>query len=153
MTTGLVKWLLDTNVVSESVQVRPSRAVLAWIGRQPDDLMAISMVTLAELRAGAAANPNELRRTKLTQWLDVTVASWLGERALPVTLEVLMDWLEVGDRLAKQGMTRNAADLLIAATARIHALIVVSRNVGDFAGTGVLVYDPWNDKTHRMELV
>ena len=111
------------------------------------------MVTLAELRAGAAANPNELRRTKLTQWLDVTVASWLGERALPVTLEVLMDWLEVGDRLAKQGMTRNAADLLIAATARIHALIVVSRNVGDFAGTGVLVYDPWNDETHRMELL
>jgi hypothetical protein len=38
-------------------------------------------------------------------------------------------------------------------TARVHGLIVVSRNVRDFAGTGVLVYDPWNDETHRMELL
>jgi predicted nucleic acid-binding protein len=146
-----VRWLLDTNVVSESIQPRPNRAVVAWIARQPDDLMAISMATLAELRHGAAANPNEQRRGELMQWLDVTVASWLGERTLPVTLEILMDWLDVGRRLARQGMTRNSADLLIAATARLHNLTIVSRNVPDFAGTGVVVYDPWTSETHRME--
>jgi toxin FitB len=148
-----VRWLLDTNVVSETVQPRPNRAVIAWIAGQPDELMAISMVTLAELREGAASNPNEQRRNALTQWLDVDVAAWLGERTLPVTLDILMDWLEVGHRLARQGMTRNSADLLIAATAREHGLIVVSRNARDFAGTGVVVYDPWNSETHRMELV
>jgi toxin FitB len=146
-----VRWLLDTNVVSESIQPRPNRAVVAWIARQPDDLMAISMVTLAELRHGAASNPNEQRRGELMQWLDVTVASWLGERTLPVTLEILTDWLDAGRRLARQGMTRNSADLLIAATARLHNLTIVSRNVPDFAGTGVVVYDPWTNETHRME--
>jgi toxin FitB len=147
-----VRWLLDTNVVSESIQPRPNRAVVAWIARQPDDLIAISMVTLAELRHGAASNPNEQRRGELMQWLDVTVASWLGERTLPVTLEILVDWLDTGRRLAGQGMTRNSADLLIAATARLHNLTIVSRNVPDFAGTGVVVYDPWNSETHHMEL-
>lgn len=146
-----MRWLLDTNVVSESIQARPNRAVVAWIARQPDDLMAISMVTLAELRHGAASNSNEQRRGELMQWLDVTVASWLGERTLPVTLEILMDWLDVGGRLARQGMTRNSADLLIAATARVNNLTIVSRNVPDFAGTGVVVYDPWTSETHRME--
>jgi predicted nucleic acid-binding protein len=146
-----VRWLLDTNVVSESVQPRPNRVVAAWIARQPDDLMAISMVTLAELREGAASNPNERRRGELLQWLDVTVTAWFAERTLPVTLEILMDWLDAGRRLARQGMTRNPADLLIAATARVHGLIIVSRNVRDFAGTGIVVYDPWTSETHRME--
>jgi predicted nucleic acid-binding protein len=143
---------LDTNVVSESIQVRPNRGVIAWIARQPDDLLAISAVTLAELRTGAASNPNERRRSELMEWLDVTIASWLGDRTLPVSLEILMDWLEVGDRLRGRGITRNPADLLIASTARVHNLIIASRNVRDFAGTGVVVYDPWNGETHRTEV-
>jgi predicted nucleic acid-binding protein len=148
-----VRWLLDTNVVSETVQPRPNRAVIAWIARQPLELMAISMVTLAELREGVASNRNEQRRIALTQWLDVDVQAWLGERTLPVTLEILVDWLDVGRNLSARGMTRNPADLLIAATAREHNLIIVSRNARDFVGTGVVVYDPWNSETHRMELV
>jgi predicted nucleic acid-binding protein len=51
----------------------------------------------------------------------------------------------------QQGMTRDPADLLIAATARVNGLIIVTRNVRDFAATGVVVYDPWNGETHRME--
>ncbi len=146
-----MRWLLDTNVVSETVQARPDRAVAAWIGRQPDELTAISMVTLAELRGGASSNADERQRSELTHWLDVSVMSWFGERILPVTLEILVDWLEIGHRLARQGMTRSSADLLIASTARVHDLIIVSRNVRDFAGTGVVVYDPWNNETHRTE--
>jgi predicted nucleic acid-binding protein len=79
--------------------------------------------------------------------MDTAVASWLGERTLPATLEILVDWLDLGRKLSAKGMTRNPADLLIAATARVHGLIVVSRKVRDFAGTGVVVYDPWNSET------
>jgi toxin FitB len=147
-----MRWLLDTNVVSESIQVRPNRDVTEWLARQAPDLLAISAVTLAELRTGATSSPNARRRGELMQWLDVTLASWLGDKTLPVTLEILMDWLEVGDRLRGRGITRNPADLLIASTARVHNLIIASRNVRDFAGTGVVVYDPWNSETHRTEL-
>jgi toxin FitB len=147
-----VRWLLDTNVVSEPGRSRPNRAVLDWLSRQPEDLVTISIVTLAELREGAARNADNVRRSELDSWVDGTVMSWLGERMLSVTLEILVDWLDVGRRLSARGMTRNSADLLIASTARIHGLILVSRNVRDFAGTGVVVYDPWNSETHRMEL-
>jgi predicted nucleic acid-binding protein len=143
---------LDTNVVSETALVRPNRTVLAWIARQPEDLVAISMVTLAELQEGIGSTADDRRRTQLTLWLERSVIPWLGERSLPVTLEILRTWLEVGRRLARKGIARNSADLLIAATADVHNLTVVSRNVRDFAGTGVIVYDPWNGKTHRTEL-
>jgi predicted nucleic acid-binding protein len=50
-----------------------------------------------------------------------------------------------------RGRPQSAPDLLIAATAQIHGLIIVSRNIRDFADTGVVVYDPWNGQTHRMD--
>jgi predicted nucleic acid-binding protein len=53
-------------------------------------------------------------------------------------------------RLAARRLARKAADTLIAATARVYGLTVVTRNVRDFADTGIVVYDPWHDKTHRM---
>jgi predicted nucleic acid-binding protein len=104
------------------------------------------------LREGAAIHIDQQRRSEFAEWLDTAVMPWLGERILPVTLEILVDWLDVGRRLSSRGMTRNPADLLIAATARVHGLIIVSRNTRDFVGTGVVVYDPWNSETHRMEL-
>jgi toxin FitB len=147
-----VRWLLDTNVVSETGRARPNRRVVAWFSQQAEELVGISIVTLAELREGAARHLDDRRRTELDQWVDASVLPWLGGRMLPVTLEILVEWLDLGRKLSAKGMTRNSADLLIAATARIHGLIIVSRNVRDFAGTGVIVYDPWNSETHRMGL-
>jgi hypothetical protein len=146
-----VRWLLDTNVVSETGRDRPNRQVLAWCSQQPQELVAISMVTLAELREGAAIHADSARGNRFAEWLETAVMPWLGERILPVTLEILVDWLDVGRKFSNKGMTRNPADLLIAATARAHNLIIVSRNVRDFTGTGVVVYDPWTSETHRME--
>lgn len=146
-----MRWLLDTNVVSETGRIRPNRAVTTWFSRQPEELVAISVVTLAELREGAKRHLDNRRRIELDQWVDTNVLPWLGERILPVTLEILVDWLDIGRKLSTKGMTRNSADLLIASTARVYNLVIVSRNARDFAGTGVVVYDPWNSETHRME--
>jgi predicted nucleic acid-binding protein len=68
-----------------------------------------------------------------------------------LTQDVLVDWLILSRKLAVRGISRTAPDLLIAATARVGDLTVVTRNVRDFADTGVVVYDPWNDQTHRMD--
>jgi predicted nucleic acid-binding protein len=143
---------LDTNVVSETGRVRPDRAVTAWFSRQSDELIAISIVTLAELREGAARHDDNQRRVELDHWVDAIVLPWLGDRVLPVTLDILVHWLDLGHKLSARGMTRNSADLLIASTARVHNLIIASRNARDFAGTGVVVYDPWTSETHRTEL-
>lgn len=146
-----MKWLLDTNVVSETTRRRPSQLVLDWIERQPADQLALSVVTHAELMDGVSSTPDEQRRHALREWLDTAVSDTFGDRILPLSVPVLLDWLQLSRRLASRRITRQAPDLLIAATARVHDLILVSRNLTDFAGTGVLLFDPWNDRHHQMD--
>jgi predicted nucleic acid-binding protein len=146
-----VKWLLDTNVVSEGVRKKPSSKVVSWIAAEPPRETAISIVTLAELREGALTVDDEAKSRLLTKWIDAEIVNSFGNRTLPITAEILIDWIGLSRRLRKKGNTRDPADLLIVATARVHNLTLVSRNARHFVGTGVVVYDPWNDETHRME--
>jgi predicted nucleic acid-binding protein len=148
-----VKWLLDTNVVSEATRDRPHRNVINWIAAQAPEELAISAVTLAELTDGATSNPNETRRRKLTSWIEVEVSNVFRDRTLSLTPDILIDWLRLGRRLRAAGRSTEAADLLIASTARVHNLTLVSRNVRDFADTGIVVYDPWSAKSHVMDAI
>lgn len=146
-----MKWLLDTNVVSESVRDQPNPVVLNWLVARAPDQIAVSLVTVAELQEGARSTLNSTRRRRLQQWLDQDFPASFADRILPLTSEILIDWLGLARRLATRGITRPAPDLLIASTARVHDLILVTRNTRDFANTGVVVYDPWSDETHQME--
>ena len=146
-----MKWLLDTNVVSETIRRRPSAAVMHWISRLTPSDAAISIVAMAELAESVSLAPDANHRRLLTQWLDTTIANWLGRRTLVLTREILVDWLKLSRQLARKRITRKAPDLMIASTARVHDLILVTRNVRDFADTGVVVYDPWSDETRHMD--
>jgi toxin FitB len=145
-----MRWLWDTNVVSEAMAKRPNPKVLNWMNLQAAGDSAISIVTLAELRAGAETAPGE-RRRQLNDWIEESVVTTFEGHILPLSLEIVTGWLAVGRRLAAKRITRDPADMLIAATARVHALIVVTRNMRDFAGTGITVYNPWTDETTRMD--
>jgi toxin FitB len=147
-----VKWLLDTNVVSETVKSRSNKRVLNWLAARVPTETGISIVTVAELRMGARTTASLARRRELTEWIEQQIETPFAERTLPLTTDILVEWLVLGRRNSAVGKTRAPADLLIAATARVHDLIVVTRNAKDFAGTGVLLYDPWDDKSHQMEL-
>ena len=146
-----MRWLLDTNVISENVQRRPYRPVVDWIASQASRELAISIVTLAELRDGAAFAANEERRRNLIEWIDSEVMTSFADRILPLTADVLMDWISLSRKLSAKGTPRVATDLLIASTARVHGLALVSRNLRDFVGTGLEVFNPWTGETHRME--
>jgi toxin FitB len=145
-----VKRLLDTNVISEAMRPRPSTAFLKWIDQQRLDELAISDVTLAELHYGVAHTLDREPRRRFQSWL-ASVAERFRGRTLPVTVDILTDWLDLGQQLRALGKPQSAPDLLIAATARVHGLTLVTRNVRDFADTGIVVYDPWTDRTQRMD--
>ena len=112
--------------------------------------MTISIVTLAEIREGIETAAVSERQT-LARWFEAEVEGRFLPHALPLSTEILIDWIGLSRKLAAERMMRKAADLLIASTARVHHLTLVTRNVRDFAGTGVVLYDPWNDKTHVMD--
>lgn len=145
-----MKWLLDTNVISEGIRIRPSAKVERWLAGTPREELVISAITLAELRDGAATASNPERRAVLNSWVEDEIAPRFNERTLSITDDTLIQWIRISRRLRRAGKGREASDLLLAATARVHNLTLVSRNVRDFADTGIVVYDPWNDQTHRM---
>jgi toxin FitB len=138
-----LKYLLDTNVISELRKVGDGKAdanVVAWIGAEDAAHFFISAITVLELERGVLSvqRRDAAQGARLRSWLDGQVRPEFAGRILTVddTVATRCAHLHVPDR-------RNEADALIAATALVHDMVVVTRNVRDFEGTGVVVVDPW----------
>lgn len=146
-----MKWLVDTNVISETARNSPNRTVMRVLSDFGRHDSGLSAVTLAELRVGIRTMPISSRRDRLEIWVSQEIERTFAGRVLPVTLDILVEWVALTRRLKAKGRSQYAADLLIAATARVHHLTLVTRNTRDFASTGVTVYNPWTDETPTME--
>ena len=146
-----MKWLLDTNVLSEPIRERPDRSVTRWLSEQPRALMTISLVTVAELQHGVLLTDDAQHAARLSRWVDEDIVSSFENRVLPITLDITIHWLELLRAFMALRQTRAPADLLLAATAHVHTLTLVTRNTRDFANTGITVYNPWTDETQQME--
>jgi len=137
--------LLDTNVVSELRKVRMGRAnanVARWAASTGSSTAYISVITAMELELGVlqVERRDPSQGAILRRWLQGQVLTEFEGRVLPIDLPVAQQCarLHVPD-------PKSERDALIAATGLIHGLTVVSRNVRDFAGTGVGVINPWED--------
>ncbi len=136
-------YVLDTNVVSELRRAGDGRAdsnVVAWIAAQDAGALFISALTLMELEIGVLRLDwrDPVQAAPLRRWLDEKVVPEFEGRTLPVDGPVAMRCagLHVPD-------PRSDRDALIAATALMHGMAVVTRNVADFAPTGVQIVNPW----------
>ena len=131
-------FLLDTNVVSELRRAKPHGAVLAWIRSVNDADLNVSAVTLGELQAGVelTREQDEAKAQELQDWVDLMAVSY---NVLPMDGAAFRMWAKL---IHRKSDTLNE-DAMIAAVARIHRLTVVTRNVGDFAGFGVPVFNPF----------
>jgi len=140
-----VSFLLDTNVISELVRPRPDPGLVEWLGECDEDRVFLSVVTLAELRYGIARLPVGRRRRSLEEWLHGELLQRFDGRILPVDDDVALTWGDVTAECAAAGRPIEAMDGLIAATARVHALDLVTRNARDFAAALMSVHNPWTD--------
>ncbi|WP_295823323.1 type II toxin-antitoxin system VapC family toxin [uncultured Deinococcus sp.] len=139
-------YLLDTNVISELRKVRNGLAapgVVAWEQTVRPAELFLSVITMQELEIGVLLLERKApeQGQVLRAWLDGQVLPAFADRILPVDTRVARQsaQLHVPD-------PKPVRDGLIAATALVHGLVVVTRNVRDFAGTGVAVVNPWEDK-------
>jgi predicted nucleic acid-binding protein len=138
-----VSFLLDTNAISEIRRGRDPN-VRAWAAAASDGDLHLSVLTLGEIRKGI-----ERLRVRDAPQAD-TFAAWLAElqtrfarRILPVDPRIAQEW----GRL-KSSTPRNTVDSLIAATARVHGLTVVTRNTANFEGCEVGLLNPWSYQPH-----
>lgn len=139
-----MNWLLDTCVLSELVKKAPRRQVLDWLAAQREDSLFVSVLSIGELEKGIARlPPSDPRSRSLRDWLETRVIPRFGPRLLPLDLEILRRWGRQAGGLVRRGHPAPALDGLLAATAQVHELRMVTRNVADFARWGVECHNPW----------
>jgi len=137
-----MSFLLDTNALSEISRKSPDSGFLTWYDATDDGLLFASAVTFGELRRGAALLQPGAKRTHVESHHRVAVTAY-ARRVISADLPVMVRWGELSADNRRNGRAPGMADEIIAATALVHELTVVTRNIADFQHAGCRVLSPW----------
>ncbi|GIO11218.1 ribonuclease VapC [Cohnella xylanilytica] len=138
-----MKYLLDTNVISELVKKEPNPSVLNWIDERDEAALFLSVITFGELQKGICKLSDKSRTERLQAWVDRDLTNRFEGRILPLDLDIFFTWGKIQGESEKSGTPLPVMDSLIAATAIAHNLTVVTRNVKDIERCQASVYNPW----------
>jgi len=134
-----VKYLVDANVLSEGTKPQPRAEVVGWLRRNERDI-AVDPIILGEIRFGINLLAAGSRRRRLELWFSRGVGAM---HCVPWDAATGLRWAKLLADLRAAGRSMPIKDSLIAATALVHELTIVTRNVRDFAAAGVKVTDPF----------
>lgn len=138
------RYLIDTNLVSEAVLPRPSETLLVWFGQQPDHTLFISTLTLAEIRRGILEKEPGRRRRDLEAWFAGPEGprSLFAGRILAFDEKAALEWARLMAEGTAAGRPRSALDMVLAATAAAHGMVVATANERHFRDVGVAWINP-----------
>jgi predicted nucleic acid-binding protein len=139
-----VNILIDTNVLSETVQLRPDVRVMQRLGQAAAGTLFVSAISIGEIVYGIAGMPKGAKKRALTDWLSSIERHYLGH-VLPVDTEVARIWGEITAACEAKGRAIHPEDGLIAATALRHGMHLMTRNTKDFIAAGVMLINPWEE--------
>jgi predicted nucleic acid-binding protein len=138
-----VNFLLDTNAVSEWVKPRPNPGLIRWMEAADEDRVFLSVISLAELRYGVERMVAGAPRSRLEGWLLHELPLRFEGRILSVDHRIAEAWGRTVSRSEAMGRPMGAMDAFLSATAEVHRLTLVTRNVSDFRALKTVV-NPWS---------
>ena len=137
-----MRYLLDTNILSNVTKPAPSESLVAWMAEQVDQDLFISSLTVAEIRRGVLEKPAGKRRDQLEAWFSGPEGpqTLFASRVLPFDEKAGLIWARLMADGKAKGRPRSALDMIIAAVAEANDCVVVTDNQKDFAG--IEVFNP-----------
>lgn len=138
-----MRYLLDTNVISELVARRPNERVVRWIDGLDPNSVYLSVITIGEIRKGIEKMPDSQRKDALQEWLTDSLLVRFDGRIQDISVDVMLTWGALTARLESKGKKMPALDSLIAALALHNDFTLATRNEDDFEGAGARIINPW----------
>ena len=135
--------ILDTNVISEAFKPAPHPAVMKWFDAQEPETLFITAISLAEMLAGIYKMPEGRRRKELGNLVENRTITAFHNRILHFEIQAVEAFGPVNARAFAAGNPIAFADCAIAAIASARGYILATRNVRDFKGTGIEIFNPW----------
>ena len=145
-----MKFLLDTNAISETLRSRPNSGFMEWfasVGAPEDDVddrLHVSVLTIGEMRRGALRLGPDPRGEILQDRIKGIIAEY-DDRLIPVELTVVERWAPLAKAYRTAGIAVGITDELLAATALVHDLVLVTRNIRHFEHSGCKLLSPWSE--------
>ena len=136
-----MSYLLDTNVISELIKLKPDKKVMDWVQSIPNEALYLSVLSLGEIRKGVEKLADHARKEKLRIWLEHELPAWFDNRLLNIDCGVADRW---GRLLHEMSRPLPVIDSLLAATALHYDLRIVTRNTKDFKFPQLEVSNPWD---------
>lgn len=144
-----MKYLLDTCAISEPLKAKPNEKFMRWLKQQEEDSLYLSVLTVGELHKGIYKLKNDNRRKQiLSRWINDDLIHRFDRRILLIDQDIVKVCGKILGESERTGRKIPVVDGLIAATALVHDLIVVTRNSKDLDKTSVPVENPWIIPSH-----
>jgi predicted nucleic acid-binding protein len=138
-----VRYLLDTNVISEWIKPRPDAGVVAWLTAADEDDLYLSVLAFAEIRLGVELLPEGPKRRRIRAWLDDDLAARFEGRIIDIDRAIAEAWAEIVAHGRARSETPPVLDAFLAATAVAYEMTLVTRNERDMADLRAPVLNPW----------
>ncbi len=137
-----MRYLLDTCLISELSKSVPNQKIIEWLKKIPSDSLFLSVITIGEIRKGLSKLQSSEKKERLTDWLD-TLLKLYRKRILSIDLRIAEKWGLLQGNAEKIGKPMSSVDSLLAATAIVNNLTLVTRNESDFEVGEVPIINPW----------
>jgi len=138
-----LKYLLDTNIISELIKPTPNSNVVSFLDSLNEDDVFISVITIGEIQFGIQKLPSSKKKEQLLSWLYADLLARFHNKVVDIDVETMLLWGEVSQQLKAKGTPMPIMDLLIAATCLKGNYMLITRNEKDFTHLDIEITNPF----------